>query len=136
MSTRAELEASVAQAEADWRRARDGLDKAQAERAKANAAWDKVLSDRRKARTDRRKLGTAWEQTFPDRREAGSDRRIPESDIAAFSKRVADQHDAYLSRDKAEAAWTAAELRLNTASADREKAAAALDALTRAQRKT
>lgn len=136
MSTRAELEAGLAQAEADWRRARDSLDKAQAERAKAIAAWDKVLNDRRKTSTDRRKPGTAWEQTFPDRREAGSDRRIPESDIAAFSKTVADQHDAYLSRDKAEAAWAAGELRLNTASAERDKAAAALDALTRAQRKT
>lgn len=40
MSTSGEREAAVAKAEADWGKACNAFEKAQAERDKANAAWD------------------------------------------------------------------------------------------------
>ena len=39
MGTRAELEAALVKAEADWRKASEQLDKTQAERARANDEW-------------------------------------------------------------------------------------------------
>ena len=50
MSTRTELEAALAEAEADWRRAGENLDKKHAEPARANDAWDRALVARREAR--------------------------------------------------------------------------------------
>jgi len=54
MTPRAELEAAVAKAEADWRRAGEDLNRAEAARAKAHADWDKEAADRRRADSDRR----------------------------------------------------------------------------------
>ncbi|MBE0620939.1 MAG: hypothetical protein IH605_10130, partial [Burkholderiales bacterium] len=47
MSTRAELEAALAKAEADWRRANERLDQKQTERTEANDAWVRANADRR-----------------------------------------------------------------------------------------
>jgi len=55
MSTRAELEAALANAEANWRRASERLDKTQAERARANEEWVLAHADRRGAGGDRRR---------------------------------------------------------------------------------
>jgi len=99
---------------------------------KANSDWDWIVADRRKAGTDRRKAGAVWDQRFPDRRKADSERRIPEADITALAKAVADRHEAYLEQSNAEADWTAAIVRLNMATAERDKAIAAVDALNRA----
>lgn len=136
MSARFELEADLAKAEADWLRAKADLDRAQANLAKANADWDWIGTDRRKAGTDRRKSSAVWDQRFPDRRELGADRRSPGTDIAAFSKMVADQHDAYLRRSKPEDDLANAEASLNATTAVRNKAIAALDALNRTRRNT
>lgn len=136
MTTRAETEAALARAEADWRRTNDDLVKAQAKLAKANAGWDKVVADRRKGDTDRRKASGVWDHRFPDRRKADSDRRIPETDLAVLSQAVTERHGAYIFRSKAKADCAAAEARLNTASAERDKAIAALGALNRTRRST
>ena len=45
MSKRTELEAALAKAEADWRKANDVLDKAEAARTKAHSDWDKAVAD-------------------------------------------------------------------------------------------
>src|ERR1039458_4390011 len=127
MSTSGELEAVVAKAEAAWRKAQKVLDEAQGERDKANAGWAKVLHDRRRSSTDRRKAGTSAALTFPDRRNPEADRRKKDEGIAALSKAVAAQHEAYLGRDKAEADWAAAEAALRKATDTRDRAIAALD---------
>lgn len=131
MNTRAELEAALARAEADWRRARDDMDKARAALASANTGWDKVVSDRRQAPVERRKANTNWEATFTDRRKSLSDRRIPVADINALSKAVTDQHKAYLERSQAEADLTDAASNLKAASDARDKTIAALNQLKR-----
>jgi hypothetical protein len=133
MTTRAELEAAVARAEAKWRAARHDLDLAQAELAKASAVWDQSIADRRKASTDRRKPGTVWNGAFPDRRIATTGRRMRDTDIAAFSKKVSDQHRTYLDLSKARADFAAAKARADTASLERDQAIAALGALDRTQ---
>ena len=58
MSKRSELEAALAKAGADWRKANDNLDKEEAERTKAHTAWDKAFNERRYAGADRRKPGS------------------------------------------------------------------------------
>ena len=136
MSTRADREETLAKAEADWRRANDNVAKAQEERAKASAAWSEVVVDWRKAGTSRRNTDAASDRMVPDRRKTESDRRIAEVDFIAFSKRLADQHDAYLGWSKAETEWAAAKARLKSAAAERDEAIAALDGLNRADRKT
>ena len=118
MSTRAELEAALQKAEADWRAASYDLDMAQAERTKANANWDQLITDRRKTVTDRRKSGAVRNGPFPDRRIATTDRRKRNNGIAALAKTVTDQHGTYLARSKAEADYAAAKARLDTASAE------------------
>lgn len=128
-STRAELEIALARAETEWRRSNDDLDKAKAKLAGANAGWDMIATDRRSTATDRRKAITAWDRTFADRRTADSDRRIPEADITALSQAVAARHKAYLDLSNAEAGRGVAEARLNAATSERDKAAAALEAL-------
>src|ERR1039457_4754773 len=105
---RKELEAALATAEADCRRANDDFHKAQADRAKANADWDKVVTDRLKADVDRRKTGTAREQTFPDRRKA-------DADLAALSKAVADRQQAFFAMSDAETEWVKAEAAMSKA---------------------
>ena len=130
MSTRADREATLAKAEAGWLWAKDNFDKAQAERAKATAAWNKVVIDWRKASINRRKAATAWDRIVPDRRITESDRRTAEADFIAFSKRVAEQHDAYLVWSKTEAEWAAAKARLESAAAERDEAIAALRGLS------
>ena len=129
MSTRAEREATLAKAEADWRLASNHFDEAQGVRDKANAAWNKVIIDWRKASPNRRKAGKAWDRIVPDRRIVESDRRAAEADFIAFSKRMADQHDAYLAWSEAEAEWVAARARLKSAAEARDKAIAALGGL-------
>jgi chromosome segregation ATPase len=136
MSTRADRKETLAKAEANWRRANDNVAKTQEERAKASAAWDKVVVDWRKAGTSRRKADTAWDRMVPDRRKTESDRRTAEADFIAFSKRVADQHGAYLAWSKAETEGAAAQARLKSAAAERDEAIAALDGLNCADRKT
>ena len=133
MTTISELETSLATAEATWLRASESMDKARANWAEANDAWEKLLSDRRKPSTDRRKSPTTWNHAFPDRRKAGSDRRIPEADIDALSRLVAERHNAYLRRSKAEADLASAGIALDAAAGRREKAAAALRGLRGAQ---
>lgn len=134
MSTRIELEAVLAKAQADWQRARDDFDKAQADLARANADWGKVVTDRRKAGADRRKAGSTWNNAFPDRRKAGSDRRISDSAIAAVAQAVADGQKIYVDRSKAQADYARAEAILNAAAVERGWAKAALDALNLAQK--
>ena len=134
MSTRAELEAALAKAEDDWRRANDDMEQAQAGRAKANADWNKVDADRRKAVADRRKPGSTWDKSFPDRRHADADRRSRDADVVAFSKAVADRHQAYIALSQAEANWAKAERKLKTAIEARNRAIAALDEHKRLQR--
>ena len=135
MSTGDEIEAALAQAEADWRTAVDEMEQAQAGRAKANADWNQVDADRRKARVDRRKPGSTRDQSFPDRRRADSDRRSRDADVAAFSKVVADRHQAYTVVAQAEANWAEAEAKLKQASDARNNAIIALEEHQRVQRK-
>ena len=136
MIKRKELEAALATAEADCRRANDDFHKAQADRAKANADWDKVVTDRLKGDLDRRKARTVWDQTFPDRRKA-------DADLAALSKAVADRQQAFFAMSdaetewvkaeaamsKAEVEWVKAEAKLHMATAKRNEIIAALDEL-------
>lgn len=142
MSTRAELEAALAKAQADWRQANDELDKAQADRAKANAVWDSLITgqrkdelDQRRADADRRKADEVLDRLIPDQRSADADRRNSESAFAAFSRIVAARHQAYLERSHAESVWAAAAATLITAIAERKSAIAALDELNRAENK-
>lgn len=137
MSTRTELEAALAQAEAGWSKANEELELAQAARARANADWDNVVTvqheqevDRRKA-VDRRSADATWDMAF-DRRNPDADRRKSRATFVAFSKAVADRHEAYIARSNAEADWAEAEARVRRAGAQREKAKAALDELNRA----
>jgi hypothetical protein len=111
MTTRAELEAALAKAEADWRRASDELDGAQEVRAKANADWDQQVAERRTE--DRRKTVTIWDK-FAERRKA-----------------VADRRNAHTARDQANAAWDQAHAARSQARAAWEQARAALDELNR-----
>jgi multidrug resistance efflux pump len=134
MSTRAEFEAALAQAEADWARANEALEQARARLIEANADWDQVVSDRRRADTDRRKAGAVWDRMFPDRRKASADRRSAQADIAALSKAVAERNDAYTRRSNAESDWAEAEARLNAAAGARHIAAADLDGFGRAEK--
>ncbi len=129
MSTRTDREEALAKAETDWRRANDNVAKTQEKRARASAAWDKVIVDWRKSGAGRRKVDTAWDRTVPDRRKLESDRRTAEADFIAFSKRVADQHGAYLAWSKAETEWAAAKARLKSAGAARDDAIAAMGGL-------
>ncbi|MFH1602642.1 MAG: hypothetical protein ABIH03_01900, partial [Pseudomonadota bacterium] len=64
MSVRAELEAALAAAEANWRKASEHLDKVQTERARANAEWDRIVNDRRSGSGDRRKANSFWNHAF------------------------------------------------------------------------
>ncbi len=130
MTTRAILEAALAQAQGDWRRAKDELDQAHARRARTKAEWDNVVSDRRKAESDRRKSDTVWDNTIPDRRKADADRRIA---LVALSKSVADRHRAYTELNDAEVDWVDAGAKLIVATAERDKAISALEVLNRAQ---
>ena len=133
MNTRAELEATLEKAEAEWHRASDELDDARAEEARAHACWDKVVADRRMADTDRRNPGAVWDNRFPDRRKPDSDRRDPRAELRALSKAVADRHRAYADLVDAEDRLARAELRRNSASAERNRvivALAELDAAT------
>lgn len=134
MCTRSKLEAALENAEAEWCNAYRVLDQAQVARTTANAAWTLVLNDRRKSVTDRRKARGIGDYPFPERRKADSDRRIPDADIAALAKAVADRHEAYLCQSKAEADWSIAQARLNAATAERHQLKAQLNALNRAQR--
>lgn len=133
MSTRGELEVALANAEAGYRGASHDLARARAERARAGAAWDQIVIDRRRAGADRRKAGVVSDRMLTDRRNADADRRIRDEDIAALSKTVADQHQAYLDRNKAETDWAAAQARLTAATAEREMAITSLGALDHAQ---
>lgn len=142
MSTRAETEAAAANAEANWRKASDALDKAQVDRAMAIAAWDHVVSvqhkqevDRRKADEDRRRADATWSRVFPEKRNTDNDRREASVDFVTFSKSVAERHQAYVARKTAEAAWAAAATSLLAAISERDKAVTALDNLNRAQTK-
>lgn len=134
MSTRGELELALVKTQAEWSSAYLALDKAQTKRAKADAEWEKVLTDRRKASTDRRKSTSRWDQTVPDRRKASSDRRVADTDIAVFAKKVSDQHEAFLAQSGAETEYLAAEARLETAAAERDRIVSALAELNRAQK--
>jgi multidrug resistance efflux pump len=133
MSARAELEAALRNAEAELRAASHELDMAESELTRTNANWNQLIADRRRSVTDRRKAGTAWSGPFPDRRIATSDRRMRDDGVAALAQKVADQHEIYLARSKAEAGCVAAKARLSAAIARRELAIGALDALNRAQ---
>lgn len=142
MNTRAELEAALAKAQADWRWANDELDKAQTDRAKANAAWDEFVTgrhavdaDQRKIDADRRKTDEVLDKLLPDQRVADADRRTANAEIAAFTRLVADRHKAYLERSHAESAWATAAATLITAIAERKNAIAALDELNRSENK-
>ena len=73
---------------------------------------------------------------FPDLRIASTDRRMRDDGAAAFAQKVADQHEIYLARSKAEAGCAAAKARLSAAIARRDMAIGALDALNHAQNKT
>jgi hypothetical protein len=115
MSTRAELEAALAKAESDWRRAGENLDRKQAERARANDEWAKADADRRRAATERRKAGSVWNPPGIDRRMTDSDRRR-----------------AGAVRDQANAEWDQALAARREARAVWDQARAALDALDRA----
>ena len=128
MSTRIELESALASAEAEWRRANDSVSKARAERDRVHANWGRVVNDRRKSEGDRRKAGNNAYQAVFDRRSAYSDRRVRDADIAALSKAVADRHEAYLDLSKADETWTRAMAGLNLATAERDRAIAALKA--------
>lgn len=129
MIKRAELEAVLAEAEIGWRRAMDELELARAHRDNANARWDSVVNERRKADADRRKSGAAWNQAALDRRNPDAVRRRADAGLVALSKEVADRDKAYTERSKAEADCADAQARLNTATAERKRAIAALDGL-------
>lgn len=138
MHTRTELDAALAKAEADWRRASDELVRAQAARVEANHNWDTLVTvqheqevDRRKASRDRRSAGAIGGIGFPDRRDPDSDRRKSRAVFVAFSKLVDERHKAYLARDYAEAALAVAEADLARAVAERQNAAAALEELNK-----
>jgi hypothetical protein len=133
MSTRAELEAVIAQAEAEWLKANDEIGKAQAVRATANANWDRVITAQRKVDSDRRTANGDWDKALPDQRKSDADRRTPDFDPVAFSKIVADRHKAYADWVNAEADWTQASADLITATRKRKNAIAVLDELDRAQ---
>lgn len=133
MSTRAELDAALAKAEAGWRNANDELEEVQSARARATANWDNVVKFQHRQEVDRRRTGPdrrradASGRVFPDQRNAGYDRRREKADFIAFSKVVADRHEAYLARNNAETAWAAAVANLHSAIVEREKAVAALN---------
>ena len=131
MTTRAELEAALEKAEIERCTAHQDLETTRAGRTKADADWDRIITDRRGAVADRRKGGTLRNRAFPGRRVAAADRRNLDSGIGALSKAVAHQHQVYLARSKAEADCAAAEARLNAATAERDRALAALDGLRR-----
>ncbi len=131
MSIRADLEAAIAKAEDDWRRAHEDLDRARAARAKVDLDWDKVGAGRRRRCASRRNAGMGWDQSFPDRRNPDAERRAPGGEILALCKAVADRHEAYTNRSKAEAGCATAEARLQAVTAERNKAIAALEALNR-----
>lgn len=139
MSARVELEAALARAQAEWRRANDEMDRVQADRAKANAIWDEIVAsqckadaNRRKVDRDRRKADEVLDMVIPDQRMSDADRRTEKSALAAFSEIVAARHKAYLDRSTAEAAWAAAAANLIAAIAQRKDAIAALAELSRA----
>ena len=129
MATRAELEAALERAEADWRKAVEELGKAQASQAKASADWDKVVSERRKADTDRRKPGAVFNNAFPERRKPDTDRRSASAEVEALSRAVAERHKSYVDRNAAEEAWAAAQAKLKSAAAKRNAAIMALKEL-------
>ena len=131
MSIRADLEAAVAKAEDDWRRANEDLDKARSVRAKVDLDWDKVGTGRRRRGANRRNASMSWDQAFPDRRNPDADRRAPGGEILALCKAVADRHEAYTNRSKAEAGCATAEARLQAVTAGRDKAIVALETLNR-----
>lgn len=132
MTTRAELEAALAQAQADVRKAAQDLDEARGRRVAANAKWDKVVEDRRKAHRDRRQPESRWDHSFADRRQAQVDRRGTTAALATLIQEVAARDKAYQARSKVETDCTAAESRLQAANASRDQATAALEKLNRA----
>lgn len=133
MSTRAELEAALQDAESELRAASHELNLAESQLTRTNANRDQSIADRRKGVTDRRKPGTVWNGPFPERRIASTDRRMREDGVAAFAQKVADQHEIYLARSKAEVGCAAARARLSAVIARRDMAIGALDALNLAQ---
>ena len=131
MTTRAELGAALEKAEIERCTAHHDLETTRADRTKADADWERIITERRGAVADRRKGGALRNGAFPGRRVAATDRRNLDSGIGALSKAVAHQHQVYLARSKAEADCAAAEARLNAATAERDRALAALDAIKR-----
>ena len=103
MSTRAELEATLAKAEADWRRANERLEQRKAEHGKANDAWLRASAERRTGNGDRRTGGG-------DRRKSEGDRRSAE--IALDQAKVA-WDDALQARGEAREAWNRARAALD-----------------------
>jgi flagellar hook-basal body complex protein FliE len=102
MNKRRELEAELATAEANCRRANDAFDKAAADMAKAIVDWNLVA-------TDRLNQG---------------------ADIGSLSKTVTDRQNAYTAKSNAEAEWGKAESFLHQSELEWEKAQARLDAAT------
>jgi len=98
MRTRAELEAALAKAEADWRRASERLDQRQAERGEANEEWSRLSADRRGGGGDRRS-GTG------DRRKSEADRRSAE---IALDRADDAWEQAVQARREAREAWNQA----------------------------
>ena len=119
MSTRAELEAALVKAEADWRRASEQLDKTQAERTRANEAWVLAHGERRDGGSDRRGAGVGVRKAFAERRKA-----------------VADRRSADAARDQANADWDQALAARRDARAIYDRARLALEELERANGKS
>jgi hypothetical protein len=118
MGKREDLEAALAKAEADWRRATEALDQAQAARNRAFQAWAETNIEYGRSGADRRKAAVPLPPGQPDRRKQRTDRRKVE-----------------VERDEAGAAWDRAREARDQVRAVWDRARDALEELNRAEGK-